>query len=82
VGKILSNFSENKEVFIDSDFITLTQFLKNEGIISTGGQAKFFLFDQEVFVNGELEERRGRKLYPEDTIEVLDQSYIIKHDSK
>jgi len=69
------------EVNIETEFITLTQLLKNEGIIGTGGQAKYFLDDEDVLLNGEIERRRGKKLYPEDVIEVLDQTYIIKHDS-
>ena len=42
------------------DDITLGQFLKNEGVIGTGGQAKWFLQDEEVLINGERETRRGK----------------------
>ncbi|WP_166245795.1 S4 domain-containing protein YaaA [Paenibacillus turpanensis] len=57
-------------VSIDTDHITLGQMLKISDCISTGGQAKFFLAEVAVQVNGEPEQRRGRKLYPGDTIEV------------
>ena len=34
---------EMKEVFINSEYITLAQFLKLEGFIGSGGEAKYFL---------------------------------------
>ena len=42
-----------QEISIESDFITLGQVLKNEGIIATGGQAKWFLSEEKVLVNQE-----------------------------
>jgi len=45
------------------EYITLGQLLKIEGIISTGGEAKEYLAESKVKVDGELENRRGRKLY-------------------
>lgn len=59
-----------KKVSISTDYITLGQFLKLADCISTGGQAKSFLQETEIFVNGELENRRGRKLVPSDIIKV------------
>ena len=41
------------------DFITLQAILKELGIIQSGGAIKVFLQEKEVFVNGELEQRRG-----------------------
>ncbi|HJA73415.1 MAG TPA: S4 domain-containing protein YaaA [Candidatus Limosilactobacillus faecipullorum] len=55
---------------IDRPFITLGQLLKEEGIIPTGGAAKWFLKEQTVTVNGQPEDRRGKKLYPADEITV------------
>ena len=40
---------------IDGEYITLGQFLKEESIISSGGQAKFYLQDNPVTLNGEEE---------------------------
>nr|WP_246132356.1 RNA-binding S4 domain-containing protein [Paenibacillus hemerocallicola] len=37
-------------------------------MITTGGQVKPFLLEQKIVVNGDPENRRGRKLYPGDTI--------------
>ena len=44
--------------------ITLGQFLKYVNIISSGAEAKMFLQENALVVNGEKENRRGRKLYP------------------
>ena len=52
--------------------------LKIEDIIPSGGAAKFYLAENEVFVNGELEARRGRKLYPGDVIKVDNKEFIIE----
>ncbi|ARW20768.1 S4 domain-containing protein YaaA [Pediococcus pentosaceus] len=62
-----------KDVEINTEFITLGQLLKEEGIISTGGQAKWFLRENTVLVNGEHDDRRGKKLYEDDVVEVPDE---------
>ncbi|MBR2801004.1 MAG: S4 domain-containing protein YaaA [Erysipelotrichaceae bacterium] len=68
-----------KEVIvqINSDYITLGQLLKKEDLIQTGGEAKFYLHSQEVLVNGEKEDRRGRKLYSGDVVTAEGQDYKI-----
>lgn len=58
------------KIQIQSDYITLGQLLKLTGIVSTGGQAKFFLKEYMVKVNEEPEQRRGKKLYPGDLISI------------
>ena len=60
------------------EYITLNVLLKLTNIISTGGQAKYYLQESPVLVNGVLEARRGRKLYEGDKIEVEGQTFIIK----
>lgn len=67
-----------KPLKITTPYITLQQLLKIENIISSGGEAKFYLADNPVLVNGELENRRGRKLYPKDVIKVDNQEFIIE----
>jgi S4 domain protein YaaA len=70
---------EEKSVLIDRPFITLGQLLKEEGIIPTGGAAKWFLKENTVLVNGEADTRRGRKLYPDDRVEIAEQqSFVVK----
>ena len=66
-----------KKVFINSEYITLSQFLKIEGFIASGGEAKYFLQDVEVVLNGNLENRRGKKLRIGDVVSLPDQELEI-----
>ncbi|MEX5913451.1 MULTISPECIES: S4 domain-containing protein YaaA [Staphylococcus] len=71
-----------EEVIVDGD-ITLGQFLKTEGIIESGGQAKWFLQDFEVMINGERELRRGKKLNHQDNIVIPEVgSFLIIHQGE
>ena len=69
---------EMQEVKISTEFIKLDQFLKWAGICNTGVDAKFFIIDGNVKVNGETEIRRGKKLYPGDKVEIAEKVFIIK----
>ncbi|MBS4218191.1 S4 domain-containing protein YaaA [Bacillus sp. FJAT-49711] len=60
----------DNEIKIDTDTITLGQFLKLADVISSGGMAKWFLSEHEVFINGEQDQRRGRKLKVNDKIDI------------
>lgn len=53
--------------------MTLGQVLKEVNVISSGGQAKWYLAEHTVFVDGEPENRRGRKLYPGMMLEIPDE---------
>ncbi len=66
-----------KTVKIKTEYIELQQLLKMEDYISSGGQAKYFLQENEVYVNGELETRRGRKLRASDVIKIEKEEYQI-----
>jgi S4 domain protein YaaA len=61
---------QKSPVIIHTPFIQLGQLLKLVGAIGHGGEAKTYLASHSVLVNGELEARRGRKLYPTYAIEV------------
>lgn len=58
------------EINIDTEYITLGQFLKAADIIQSGGMAKWFLSENKIFINGEQDQRRGRKLRSGDKIEI------------
>ncbi len=58
------------KIILEAEFITLGQFLKLADVIQSGGMAKWFLSEHEVFVNGEQDQRRGRKLRAGDTVEI------------
>ena len=68
---------EMKEININSEFIKLEQLLKMFDLISSGGEAKSFLFNNKIEVNDELETRRGRKLRSGDVIKILNETYKI-----
>ncbi len=71
-------FKKTTEILINTDYITLGQFLKLAEIIESGGEAKMFLAENEVKIDGEPDNRRGRKLRGGEVVEVLGQSYEIK----
>ena len=59
-----------QEFTLRDDFIKLGQLLKAAGIVDTGAEAKDMIVDGLVRVNGEVDLRRGRKVYPGDEVEV------------
>ena len=61
-----------------AEYITLNVLLKLEGIIQTGGMAKIYLQENTVLVNGEMENRRGRKLYPGDVVEAENKRFVVE----
>ena len=52
--------------------IDLDQFLKFCGACSSGGEAKYFINEDMVMVNGEQEQRRRRTLKIGDIVEIRD----------
>ena len=56
------------EIKIKDEFIKLGQALKLAGVVEDGVEAKFVIQDGLVKVNGEVDERRGRKVYEGDVI--------------
>lgn len=64
---------------IKTEYITLAQFLKLTDFIGSGGEAKIACKALNIIVNGENEDRRGRKLYDGDEIIVEDQAFKITH---
>lgn len=65
------------EIKEDKEFITLGQLLKIEGLISTGGEAKLYLLNNTVLVDGIKEDRRGRKLYRDTKVELNGNVYNL-----
>ena len=66
-----------KKVEIYTEYIKLEQMLKIADIVSTGGEAKLFLLTTDIYVNDEVENRRGRKLYKGDVVKVNNNLYQI-----
>lgn len=71
-----------EKVLIHTDYITLQAALKLNNIIGSGGEIKHFLLTKRVFVNQELENRRGKKLYPGDIVQVENENIfqIVKKE--
>lgn len=66
-------------ITINTEYITLGQFLKLAEVIQSGGMAKWFLSEHEVYINQELDQRRGRKLRDGDVVEIPDAgTYVVK----
>ena len=57
-----------KEVPIRGEVIRLGELLKLAGVVGTGGEAKLLLASEEVRVNDEPENRRGRQLRAGDEV--------------
>lgn len=63
------------EVKIKTEFIKLDSFLKWSGIVSLGSEAKMYILDELVKVNGEVCVQRGKKIRPGDIVEFEGESY-------
>ncbi|NLW42158.1 MAG: S4 domain-containing protein YaaA [Tissierellia bacterium] len=64
------------EIKIDTEFIKLDSLLKFVNVVESGGMAKSLIQDGYVLLNGEVETRRGKKIYPGDVVEL--EGEIIK----
>ena len=71
-----------EEIIIDTEFIKLDSLLKYASVVQTGAEAKLFISEGLVLVDGEVETRRGRKIYDGMTVKVFadneEVSLIIK----
>lgn len=65
------------EIRQENEFIKLGQALKKAGLVGSGVDAKMIIQDGRVTVNGEIEERRGRKLYPGDVVSLEGDSFKV-----
>ena len=63
---------------ISTEYIKLEQLIKLENIAGSGGEAKQMVKTLQIAVNGEKENRRGRKLYPGDQIQIGKRHFIIE----
>lgn len=66
-----------ENIKIETEFIKLDQLLKWCGVVGSGTDAKILIKNEVVKVNGEIETRRGKKIYSEDVIEVDEKEYKI-----
>ncbi len=57
----------------------LDQFLKWQGLVGTGGEAKQRIQRGDVMVNGAIETRRGRQLAPGDAVAIDGREVLMLH---
>ena len=69
-------------VYFRDEYVTLNQFLKIAGIAYTGGEGKEMIREGLVFVNGEQEIRRGRKIRKGDKITVSGSDMVYLADNE
>lgn len=72
---------DKETVKIDTEFIQLQAFLKFKGIAETGGQAKEFIQDGIIRVNGEICTARGKKLRSGDVVSAFSVDYTITNEN-
>lgn len=63
---------------ITTQFIKLDSLLKAENAVSSGGEAKAMIAEGYISVNGEIEFRRGRKLYPGDLVVFGNRRFLVE----
>lgn len=66
-----------KEIKINTEIIKLDAFLKWSGAVSQGSEAKIYIKNGEVTVNGNIEIQRGKKIRVGDQIEFNGETYKV-----
>ena len=66
-----------EQIKISTEFIKLDSFLKFSGAASLGSEAKMYILDEMVTVNGEVCTQRGKKLYVGDVVEFNGETYKV-----
>jgi ribosome-associated protein len=72
--------NETKIIIVKPPYIKLGQFLKLVGIIDRGSDAKSFLVSNQILINGDVDTRRGKKLYHGDKVEFNKVVYEVQVD--
>lgn len=68
-----------REVEITVEPVELYKILKFEGMASSGGQAKLVIEQGQVYVNGEVETRKRKKIISGDVIEFASEKITVKY---
>lgn len=66
-----------EQIKLSEEYIKLGQALKAAGLVSSGVEAKLVIQDGQVSVDGEIDTRRGKKLYGGEVIEFDGQAVKI-----
>ena len=68
-----------RTVTITTEFIKLQDLLKFASLVSTGGEAKQLILDEQVTVNGEVCTMRGKKIRPGDVVGFDGGTYTVAY---
>ena len=70
--------NEIEKIAINTEFIKLDQLLKWANLTGSGVEAKMFIQNGEVKVNGVVETRRGKKIYDGDIVEFAGEKITVR----
>ena len=65
------------KIVISDEFIKLGQLLKKINVISSGGEAKFYIANNIIKINGKKPEGRGTKIHVGSTLWINDDLYQV-----
>jgi len=69
-----------KSIKIKGDYIKLDSLLKFASIASTGGEAKYRILNNEVFIGKEICRIRGKKIRPGDIVRCGEHVLLVKRE--
>lgn len=70
-----------EKIIIKDDFIKMGQLLKLANLVESGAMAKEVIEAGQVTYNGQVETRRGKKVYPGDIVEFNGESVTVANDN-
>ena len=70
-----------EKIQIKDEFIKMGQLLKLANLVESGAMAKEVIEEGLVKYNGEVEYRRGKKVYPGDIVEFNGESVTVTNDN-
>ena len=65
-----------RKVALNKEPVELFKLIKFEGLAQSGGEAKKMIEEEMVYVNGEVETRKRKKIVASDIIKVGDDQFI------
>lgn len=66
-----------EKIEISTEYIKLSRFMKFANLVYTGGDAKGFIQDGSVLVNGEVCTQRGKKLHDGDVVTFNGEDFMV-----
>ena len=69
-----------KTFTIKKDFITLVQFLKVEGLIGSGGEARHFMDHHKITLNDQQVTEKKKKIFAGNVLKIDEETITFQHD--